>query len=180
MKGLRDTSYKIVVKILRKLYTLGVITISSSERARLRGEGDIMILNIGYLLILVGLLFILLESIIPGLYFPAVGISLTIYGVMLLYAPSLALPLALVAGMVTVVILQSMVYKAGKDIKIGPEKFIGREIILPVDLDKNGQGLITIDNEKWHIKGREPLKKGDIVRIVGIEGVFLVVEKVKG
>ena len=98
---------------------------------------------------------------------------------MLLYAPSLALPLALVAGIVTVVILQSLVYKVGEDIKIGPEKFIGKVIILSVDLDKNGQGLITIDNEKWHIKGKEPLKKGDKVRIVGIEGVFLVVEKVK-
>ena len=136
-------------------------------------------LYIGHLLILVGLLVILLESIIPGLYFPAVGIALTIYGVMLLYAPSLALPLALLAGIVTVIVLQSLVYRVRGDIKIGPEKFIGREIVLPVDLDENGQALITIDNEKWHIKGRGSLKKGDRVRIVGVEGVFLVVEKVE-
>ena len=135
--------------------------------------------SIGYLLILLGLLVILLESILPGLYFPAVGIALTIYGVMLLYIPSLALPLALLAGIVTVVILQSMIYKVEDDIKIGPEKFVGREIVLPVDLDENGQALITIDNERWHIKGRGSLKKGDLVRIVGVEGVFLVVEKVK-
>jgi len=134
---------------------------------------------IGHLLILVGLIIILLESILPGLYFPAVGIALTIYGIMLLYAPSLALPLALLAGITTVVILQNMVYRVKGDIKIGPEKYIGREIVLPVDLDENGQALITIDNEKWHIKSREPLKKGDKVRIVGVEGVFLVVEKVK-
>ena len=135
--------------------------------------------SIGYLLILLGLLVILLESILPGLYFPAVGIALTIYGVMLLYIPSLALPLALLAGIVTVVILQSTVYRVKGDIKVGPEKFIGMEIVLPVDLDENGQALITIDNERWHIKGKELLKKGDLVRIVGIEGVFLVVEKVK-
>ncbi|HIP84571.1 MAG TPA: NfeD family protein [Methanothermococcus okinawensis] len=134
---------------------------------------------IGYLLILTGLFIILLESILPGLYFPAVGIALTIYGVMLLYAPSLALPLALLAGIVTVVILQITVYRVKEDIKIGPEKFIGRVIVLPVDLDENGQALITIDNEKWHIKSREPLKKGDLVKIVGVEGVCLVVEKVK-
>lgn len=136
-------------------------------------------LHIGHLLILVGLLVILLESILPGLYFPAIGIALTIYGVMLLYVPSLALPLALLAGISTVVILQSMVYKVKDDIKIGPEKFVGREVVLPVDLDENRQALITIDNEKWHIKGKEPLKKGDLVRIVGVEGVFLVVEKVE-
>ena len=138
-----------------------------------------MDLHIGHLLILLGLLIILLESILPGLYFPAVGIALTIYGVTLLCMPSLALPLALLAGIVTVVILQSTVYRVKGDIKVGPEKFIGMEIVLPVDLDENGQALITIDNERWHIKGKELLKKGDLVRIVGIEGVFLVVEKVK-
>ena len=135
--------------------------------------------HIGHLLILVGLLVILLESILPGLYFPAVGIALTIYGILLLYVPSLALPLAIIAGIITVVILQVMVYRVRGDIKIGPEKFIGRTVVLPVDLDENGQALITIDSEKWHIKSREPLKKGDRVRIVGVEGVFLVVEKVE-
>ena len=142
-------------------------------------KGDEMGSHIGYFFILLGLFIILLESILPGLYFPAVGIALTIYGIMLLFAPSLALPLALLAGIITVVILQSMVYKVKEDIKIGPEKFIGRVIVLPVDLDENGQALITIDNEKWHIKSREPLKKGDLVKIVGIEGVFLLVEKVE-
>ena len=138
-----------------------------------------MELGIGHLLILIGLIIILLESILPGLYFPAVGIALTIYGIMLLCMPPLALPFAILAGIITVVILHRMVYKVKGDIKIGPEKYIGREIVLPEDLDENGQALITIDNEKWHIRGKEPLKKGDLVKIVGVEGVFLVVEKVK-
>ncbi|MDK2789978.1 MAG: hypothetical protein PWP15_485 [Methanothermococcus sp.] len=135
-------------------------------------------MELGYLMILLGLIAILFEVITPGLYFPAAGIALIIYGVFLLIFPSMALPMAIVSGVITVYALYRAVYGVGKDIKIGAEKFVGRELILGSDLDEQNYGLITIDNEKWHIKAKEPLKKGDKVKIVGIEGVSLVVEKI--
>lgn len=135
-------------------------------------------MELGYLMILLGLIAILFEVITPGLYFLAAGIALIIYGVFLLIFPSMALPMAIVSGVITVYALYRAVYGVGKDIKIGAEKFVGRELILGSDLDEQNYGLITIDNEKWHIKAKEPLKKGDKVKIVGIEGVSLVVEKI--
>ncbi|WP_421077294.1 NfeD family protein [Methanothermococcus sp. Ax23] len=137
-----------------------------------------MDMSLGYLLILVGLALILFEVITPGLYFPAIGIALLIYGIFLIFLPSLALPVAILSGLITVYIMYRLVYNVGSDIKIGAERFVGRELILPNDLDEQRYGLITIDNEKWHIKAKEPLKKGDKIKIVGIEGVSLVVEKI--
>lgn len=137
-----------------------------------------MDINIGYLYILMGLGLILFEIITPGFYFPAVGIALLIYGILLIFLPSLALPAAILSGLITVYALYCLVYNVGNDIKIGAERFIGRELTLPDDLDEQGYGLITIDNEKWHIKAKKPLKKGDRVKIVGIEGVSLVVETI--
>nr|WP_048058104.1 NfeD family protein [Methanothermococcus okinawensis] len=135
-------------------------------------------MNLGYSLILVGLILIFFEVITPGLYFPAIGIAVLIYGIFLLFMPSLALPAAILSGLITVYIMYRLVYNVGTDIKIGAERFIGRELILQNDLDKQGYGLITLDNEKWHIKATEPLKKGDKIKIVGIEGVSLIVKKV--
>ncbi len=135
-------------------------------------------MNAGYFFIMVGLGTILIEIITPGLYFPAIGIALVIYGIFLIFLPSLALPVAIISGLLTVYLLYSMVYNVGNDIKIGAERFIGRELVLTTDLDEQGYALITIDNEKWHIKSKEPLKKGDKVKIVGIEGVSLIIEKI--
>lgn len=132
----------------------------------------------GSMLILIGLLLILFEAVTPGLYLPAVSISLIIYGIMLSYNPSLAFPFAILSGILTIFVMYYLVYNVGKDIKIGAEKYIGRVITLSEDLNEQGYGLITIDSEKWHVKGNEPLKKGDRVKIVGIEGVSLVIEKV--
>ncbi len=134
--------------------------------------------ELGYLFILVGLGLIFFEIITPGLYLPAIGIALLIYGIFLLYITSLALPAAIVSGIITVYLLYRLVYNIDNDIKIGAEKFIGRELVLQENLDEQNYGLITIDNEKWHIKSKEPLKKGDKIKIVGIEGVSLVVKKV--
>ena len=138
-----------------------------------------MEINTGSVLILIGLSLILLETIIPGLYFPAIGISLTIYGIMLFYNPSLALPFAILSSILTIIIMYYLVYNVGKDVKIGAEKYVGRIITLNEDLNEQGYGLITVDNEKWHIKGKESLKKGDKVKIIGIEGACLIIEKIK-
>jgi len=136
-------------------------------------------MSLGQIFMLIGLGLILLEIITPGLYFPAIGIALLIYGVFLVYLPSLALPTAILSGIITVYLMYRLVYGVGADIKIGAEKFIGREIILKEDLDNQNYGSIIIDNEQWYIKSKSDgqLKKGDTVKIVGIEGVSLIVEK---
>nr|WP_048062480.1 NfeD family protein [Methanococcus aeolicus] len=138
-------------------------------------------MSLGQIFMLIGLGLILLEVITPGLYFPAIGIALLIYGVFLIYLPSLALPTAILSGLITIYIMYRLVYGVGADIKIGADRFIGREITLTEDLDDQNYGSIIIDNEQWYIKSKSAgkrLKKGDIVKIVGIEGVSLIVENI--
>ncbi|AEF97173.1 NfeD family protein [Methanotorris igneus] len=134
-------------------------------------------MEIGYAFILAGLFMIALETIIPGLYFPAWGIAILIYGVFLIIAPNFALPSAIIAGVVTLYIIHKAVYKKGMDVKIGAEKYIGMEGIMLKDVDEHHYGFVLIDGEKWQAKAKEPIKKGEKVVVVGIEGVSLIVKK---
>ncbi len=131
------------------------------------------------IIILIGLLIIFIEAIVPGVYAPAIGIGLMVYGICLYFIPNYAVFTGLLAGIITIVILHILVYRVGNNIKVGPEKYIGRVIILDNDLDNEGHGIIKVDYEKWHVKCNKPLKKGTKVKIVGIDGVSLVIVPVE-
>ncbi|MBP2142975.1 membrane protein implicated in regulation of membrane protease activity [Methanococcus voltae] len=134
--------------------------------------------DLGYILIFIGLLIILMEAFTPGLYFPAAGIALIIYGLLLAVAPAYALPLAVVAGLLTVYIMYRFVYKSGMNIKIGAERLIGLEGDLVENIDENKPGYVIVNNEKWQAKtqDRSELKAGIKVIVTKIEGVSLIVE----
>ena len=134
-------------------------------------------MEIGYLFILAGIIIIALETIIPGQYFPAWGIAILIYGIFLLIAPNFALISAIFAGGVTLYILHRVVYGKGMDIKIGAEKYIGKEGVLDEDVDEHKYGHVLVDGERWQAKADEAIKKGESVVIVGVDGVSLIVKK---
>ncbi|NPA62989.1 MAG: NfeD family protein [Methanococci archaeon] len=135
-------------------------------------------MEIGYVFILSGFLIIALEVVIPGLYFPAWGIALVVYGVFLLLFPQYAFVSAIVAGFLTVIGLYKFVYSSGKEIKIGAERFIGMVGKAIEDFNDNGYGRIEVENQVWQAKSKDKIKRGDKVKIVGVEGVSLIVQKV--
>ncbi|ACX71993.1 protein of unknown function DUF107 [Methanocaldococcus vulcanius M7] len=135
-------------------------------------------MEIGYVFILSGFLIIALEVVIPGLYFPAWGIALVVYGVFLLLFPQYAFVSAIVAGFLTVICLYKFVYSSGKDIKVGAERFIGMIGRAIEDFKENGYGRIEVENQVWQAKSKDKIKRGDKVKIVGVEGVSLIVQKV--
>ncbi len=131
-------------------------------------------MDIAQTLIWAGIGLILAEVIIPGVYFPAIGIAVLIYGVFLIYYPTLALPAALTSGIITILLLYTIVYAVGNKVKVGAEKYIGK--IITLDKDSN---RIFLEGNNWTIISKsEEIHKGDKVKIVGIEGVHLIVEKV--
>ncbi|EHP86686.1 NfeD family protein [Methanotorris formicicus] len=134
-------------------------------------------MEIGYLFILVGLIIIALETIIPGLYFPAWGIAILIYGIFLLINPNFALISAIFAGGITLYILHRIVYGKGMYIRIGAERYIGEEGVLDEDVDEHKYGHVLVDGERWQAKADEPIKKGERVVIVGVDGVSLIVKR---
>ncbi|CAB3290127.1 NfeD domain-containing protein [Methanocaldococcus lauensis] len=134
--------------------------------------------GLGYFFILVGFIVMALETVTPGLYLPALGIALLIYGVVLLILPQYAFISAIISGIITIILLNRFVYGVGKDIKIGAERFIGKIGKAVEDFDENGYGWVEIENQKWLAKSDDNIKNGDKVEIVGIEGVSLIVKKV--
>ncbi len=139
-----------------------------------------MDIEIGYIFILAGFLVMALEAVIPGLYFPAWGIALLIYGIFLLIFPQYAFIPAIIAGILTIIILHKFVYGVGKEIKVGAERFIGKIGMAIEDFDENGYGRIEIENQVWLAKSKDKVKNGDKVKIIGVEGVSLIVKKVEG
>ncbi|WP_456417495.1 NfeD family protein [Methanocaldococcus sp.] len=135
--------------------------------------------DLGYFFILVGVIIMALETVTPGLYLPALGIALLIYGVVLLILPQYAFILAIISGIITIILLNRFVYGVGKDVKIGAERFIGKIGRAVKDFDENGYGWVEIEHQKWLAKSEDKIKNGDKVEIIGVEGVSLIVKKVK-
>ena len=118
-------------------------------------------MEIGYVFILAGFLVIALEAVIPGLYFRAWGVALLINGVVLLIIPQYAFISAIIAGVLTIVILHKFVYGVGKEIKIGAERFVGKIGIAVEDFEENGYGRVEIENQIWLAKSDDKIKNGD-------------------
>ncbi len=135
-------------------------------------------LNLGEIFIILGFIIILLESIFPGLYFPALGIALVIYGIFLIIFPNLAFFTAIIAGVLTIIILNRLVYSSKDKYLVGAERLIGK-VGKAIDDFKEGYGKIKIGNEIWHATSEDKeIKKGDKVKVIGFEGVHLIVKKV--
>ncbi|XRO76380.1 NfeD family protein [Methanocaldococcus sp. 10A] len=137
-------------------------------------------MDIGYIFILVGFILMALETVIPGLYFPALGIALLIYGIVLLIIPQYAFISAIIAGVLTLIILHKFVYGVGKEIKVGAERYVGKIGVAIEDFEENGYGRVKIENQVWLAKSKDRIKNGDKVEIVGVEGVSLIVKKFEG
>ncbi|AIJ05920.1 hypothetical protein JH146_1077 [Methanocaldococcus bathoardescens] len=137
-------------------------------------------MDIGYIFILAGFLVMALEAVIPGLYFPAWGVALLIYGIFLLIIPQYAFISSIIAGILTIIILHKFVYGVGKEIKVGAERFVGKIGIAIGDFEENGYGRVEIENQIWLAKSEDKIKNGDKVEIVGVEGVSLIVKKFEG
>ncbi|ADG13938.1 NfeD family protein [Methanocaldococcus infernus] len=133
---------------------------------------------VGYLFILLGLLAIVAEIVTPGLYMPALGIALIIYGIFLMIMPNLSLISAILAGLLTIVVLNKFVYSVKSEVKVGVERLINKEGYALEDFDEEGFGRVEVEGENWLARG-EGIKKGDKVIVIGYEGTTLKVKKVE-
>lgn len=61
-----------------------------------------------------------------------------------------------------------------------PSVLIGREGKMESDLEPGGKGVALVASEEWSVTASEALKRGDPIRVKGVSGQTLMVEKVKG
>lgn len=75
-------------------------------------------------------------------------------------------------------IVKKNIKKTGKKVPTMEENYIGQEITVNEDIEEKGK--IKMQGIYWTVKNiGKPLKKGEKVKIVGIEGNKLVIQEIK-
>ncbi|MFW6041961.1 MAG: NfeD family protein [Guyparkeria sp.] len=138
----------------------------------------------GLALILLGIVFMIAEAFVPS--FGALGIggliAFTTGSIMLWDDPNLNVALPLIVG-VAVVIAAFSIWVLGRLLGLrhrkpatGHEEMIGMVGTAKEDFDRSGR--VWVHSELWAADTERPVRAGQKVRVVGIDGLRLAVEPV--
>ena len=137
-------------------------------------------------LLVLGLGLLVAELFVTSFGLLAVGgvIALTLGSLMLIESPqphfqiSLAVIIPTVATLAAIVlfVLQRAVKAQRSRVTTGPQGLLGERGTASTDLTPNG--TVFVHGELWNATGSQPIRKGDPVRVVKVDGLQLLVEKV--
>ena len=140
----------------------------------------------GIALILLGLAFIVAEAFVPSFGVLGLGgLAALAIGMVILIDPDIApgfhIPLAFIAGFT--VMMGAAVFATAwlalrarrQPVVSGREDMKGAEGVVLGDFER--EGWARVKGEMWRVTSRVPLKEGERVRVVGISGLTLTVEK---
>jgi hypothetical protein len=129
--------------------------------------------------------FVVIEILAPGFVFIWLGIAAAVVGLLLLALPAISwelqflifavLSVAAVAGWRSY-LRRNPTKSDHPTLNRRGEQYVARVFTLKEAI-VNGQGKIQVDDSTWKIEG-EDLPAGAKVRVVGVEGTRLKVEKV--
>lgn len=139
---------------------------------------------IGLGLILLGVLFMIVEGLVPSFGLLGLGgiIAFAIGSIMLI-APNtlgyhislpLILALSIISAGVFLLILHLAVEARARPVVSGREELIGKETIVIIDAQQHI--WVRADGELWQVRSKQPLLAGQSVKITGLDGNKLVVE----
>ena len=133
---------------------------------------------------LIGLIFIIIEIMAPGIAFMWLAAAAFIVGTVVLLIPDLPWQLqgALFALLSVVSLVLGRMYLKRNPIHTEDptlnrrgHQYVGRTFTLEEPII-NGKGKIKVDDTTWRIEGND-LSKGTKVTVTGVDGVVLVVEE---
>jgi inner membrane protein len=145
-------------------------------------------MELGWILLLAGALFLLAEVAIPGFFAVVPGTILVIIGGLMIIAPDLVTsPWGLVLFVVITIVVSALTiafYKRlapiHKPITTGMDSLVGRtgEVIAQVSPDTI-DGKVKIDSQVWSATSDECIEACQKVAVVKVSGVHLFVKKVE-
>jgi membrane-bound serine protease (ClpP class) len=135
----------------------------------------------GLALILVGLGLIVGEAFMPSFGILGTGgiVAFVIGSVILLDADNLQVSLPLiggVAGLAALLMLWVMTRFVGlrrSPVRTGHEELVGAEAVALKDFE--GPGHVRLHGERWRAYSRQPVRRGQVLRVVGIDGLTVEV-----
>ncbi len=135
----------------------------------------------------VGIVMVILEAYTPS--FGVIGVSgLAVFGAGLYFlypdayrvSPALIGTILAIGGAFLAFILYAVVQSRSHGLLIGAEAIRKKEGVVDEWDEASGTGHVIIEGERWKARANKPLKKGDRIRVVDIEGLVLVVKTMDG
>ena len=132
-----------------------------------------------------GLLLVLLELFVPGVYLVWFGLSAFVTGALTIYHDFTVIEQSLVFGLISLagwffygrIMKRSKVSDRYKHLNDPAGQHIGKTYLLAEDV-VDGRSKALIGDSVWIVECEDDLKKGDKVKITGVEnGVILKAEK---
>ena len=140
--------------------------------------------NADWLWLAIGLLFLVMEMVIPGIYLLWVGLAAFLTGVFVFAMPDMA-PLIqglifAVASVILILVSRRAMYgQVGQppenDMNKGGDQLVGQTLIV-VQAIENGRGKVKVRDSQWLATGPDA-EVGDKVKVVSADGTLLTVEK---
>jgi membrane-bound serine protease (ClpP class) len=139
---------------------------------------------LGVALMLAGALFIVVEAYTPT--FGLVGLAGALlfgFGLFVIFpegfrvSPSVIATVLAIAGSFLAIILFAVVGSRSHGPLIGAEAIKRREGV--VDDWDGREGHVIVEGERWRARSDKPLRKGDRIKVVEIDGLVLVVKQAK-
>ena len=181
------------------LSAAGVVVIA----AALFGLGVFGASPLAVLLMIIGAAFIFLEVKTQHGLSALLGVVIFVFGFLLIYQFPPASPsnqgttplppvsfsgipeitYGLIVGLGAAIVIGSLYLRSireglRKRPKVNdPTALVGREGAMETDLSKGGKGVAEIASEEWSVTSDQDLKRGDAVRVKGVQGNTLIIEK---
>ena len=131
-----------------------------------------------------GLLFLILETFVPGAVFLWMGVAAAVVGLLALIVPALVWQAQFVIfGVLAIVALLAWRrFRPTQTATDQPtlnrrgESYIGRQFTLSEPI-VNGIGMLRVDDTQWRVSGGDAAA-GTLVRVTAVDGATLRVERV--
>jgi membrane-bound ClpP family serine protease len=151
---------------------------------------DVLGLAFGWLLIVVGMLFLVVEALNPGFFIAVPGTVLIILGILLVlgidvfstpFGLILAVLLTIAASIVTIWIYKKINPDTKSPTTISRDSLVGLEgKVLVKVIPDTLSGKVRVAGQDWSARSEEGIiPVGSKVRVVKSEGVHIVVQEVK-
>jgi membrane protein implicated in regulation of membrane protease activity len=145
-----------------------------------------MELDVGWLMIIVGIGLLIVEAAQPGFFVAVPGTILIVLGVVTLlipdvaqnYAPVIIVATALVSSILTITFYRKMA-PGQKPLSTSMDNLAGKEGVVVRKVTPDSiSGKVNIDNKIWSATADSIIDEGQKVIIISSEGVHIIVKEI--
>ena len=131
-------------------------------------------------LVICGICFIILELFTPSMFFLNFALATFLTAIASLFISktlSLVIIFFLLSFLSFIFLRPVLLRRNSKETETGiNDKYIGKSAKAVSDISETS-GAVSIYDERWEARSNEPIKEGEIVKIIKIDGLVLWVNK---